>query len=277
MADSQNSSFIPKAPKAKDTSSGRGRKVYILSYVSFVLFFGALIATGIVFFLAYQQDRSLALEQDRLQQEQAKFNDSELVGIQELASRLSAAEALLERHVSPVSILQSLEFTLLKSVTVTNFVYSKSEDGAYTVEISAEAPQFNAALFQREILSGNPILANADLTEVTYGTVMSEEGELNTEASNDFVSFKVVKNLTVEDIPHEANPPFSLDNAGSSDVGEDEEVSLDDFLLPTDAQTEGGDTDSTASDDSSTNEENTEPSTGEATQAGDDEVSNQTQ
>lgn len=276
MADSQNSSFIPKAPKAKDTSAGRGRKVYILSYVSFVLFFGALIATGIVFFLAYQQDRSLALEQDRLQQEQAKFNDSELAGIQELASRLSAAETLLERHVSPVSILQSLEFTLLKSVTVTNFLYSKSEDGAYTVEISAEAPQFNAALFQREILSGNPILANADLTEVTYGTVMSEEGELNTEANKDFVSFKVVKNLTVEDIPHEANPPFSLDNTNSSEA-EDGESSLDDFLLPTGTQTQEEETEDTVTGDNAANEENTDQSTEEAAETADDEVSNQTQ
>lgn len=228
MVDSQNSSFIPNAPVKGEVAQPRGRKVYVLSYISFVLFFGTLIVTGIVFFLGFQQDKNLQLQQQRLDQEKAQFSESNLQSVRELSIQLEAAEQLLGRHVSLASILTSLEYTLLKSVNIVDFAFKKEGGSEYLLELIAEAPQFNSALFQREILSGNAILSGATISEVQYGTVTTEDADSATTQVTDSLLFKISKVLTVNDIPHTVAPPVAL--SGSAEGGE--EAAASDVLIP---------------------------------------------
>ena len=210
----QKSSFIPASPvRVEAASASRSRKVYVLTYVSFVLFFGAVIATVIVFFIGFQEQRNLEFQQSQLDQEFEKFSKGELAEVQELSIRLSEAKRLLDQTVSPVSILAALEISTVRSVTISDLKLSKQDDGKYLLELIAKAPHFNATRYQRDLITGNPVLAGATISQTTYGTISDSTKEKNTEeeaTNEELVTFTISKVLSVDDIPHLTTQPTDL-------------------------------------------------------------------
>ncbi|GEM_PF-5317710 len=215
----QQSSFIPKAPVRAEVQSSRSRRVYILTYVSFVLFFASILATAIVFFIDVSAQKNLDFQQKRLDEEFAAFDDAGLAEVRELNARLVEAQRLLERHVSPVSIMAALELVTVQSITIDALSFTKIEEGdGYLLEVSARAPQFNATRYQRDLLDSTAILSGADVVNTTYGVVNDEENGNSKSilTEKDEISFTITKILSVDDIPHTANPTTQLPSTSLS-------------------------------------------------------------
>jgi hypothetical protein len=209
MENSQRNSFIPRSP-IKGTVKPRGvRRVYILTYVSYILFFGTLLATSGVFVYSITLDNQLSSEKARLSAERELFNQADLERVKELESRLKTSQNILDRHVSVHSILNALETTTLRPVQIDGFEYVKDSNNSLDLTLTARTQNFNDALFQREIFFSNGILNGAQVSEIKF-----EESDVSDASATTYeeVQFTLTKKLTVNEIP------YTVDSDVESDI-----------------------------------------------------------
>lgn len=175
MVSSQGTSFIPARPTKGKVKAGSIRKIYLLSYLSYILFFCTIMAAGGIFIYKVSLSNQLEQQQDLLAQERQSFNQSDLVRIQDLDFRIDTAMERLNQHVSVVSILTALEQSTVESVYFLDFNYSRLAGGLPEVVLSAKANGFDALLFQKDIFDSNPILQGASLSSVSMQIETSDE------------------------------------------------------------------------------------------------------
>lgn len=177
----QNTSFIPKRPTQGNVQNRGVRKIYILSYVAYVLFFGAIVSAAAVFLYTYTLEAKVNVEKTKLTQEQSRFGQSEIESVLRLEQLINTAEAKMDAHISLPRIFGAIENSALESLTLTSFDYKRVGDAAPLLTLKGEARSFNSVLFQREVLDLNPILAQATFTKVEIAGEVSNDVEKDTQ------------------------------------------------------------------------------------------------
>lgn len=237
MTAPSSSSFIPKQPAQGKIKKRNTRKVYVLTYVSFVLFFGTLIAAGGVFFYKLSMQSQLEYEKQRLLEQQRQFNQADFERVKAFDKKLSDARNLLDQHVSVLSIIEALEDSTLSSVELSSFSLDRTKFNDIAVSLTAITDDFNSVLFQREILDDNSILKGVDITE------LSSENVAVTEGGFDFVekkvSFSMNKDFTADEIPYVPRVPEQVNNSSNEDASLSEAST--DEVSNADVSTEQGD------------------------------------
>lgn len=194
----QSTSFIPKRPVTGNTQKRVVRKIYVLTYVSYILFFGTLLAVAGVFFFKLTLESQLVGQQQQLITEKAQFSQSDIESVRELADRIDLAKDRMDQHISVLSILEALDKSALETLQFTDFTYERSLDTAPIVKLKGNTASFNSLVFQREVLSENPILASGTFDEVAFDLESEEENvqnertitfELNTEIDPALVKY----------------------------------------------------------------------------------------
>ena len=161
MPGPQGSSFIPKQP-ARGRVQRRGvRKIYVFTYISFVLFFGTLIAAGGTFFYKVSVDSQLQSEKEKLVVQREAFSQADIERVKELDMQLTAAQDLLDNHISIVTLFEALEAATVSNIELSGFSFLRTDSEGIEVNLSATAKDFNSVLFQRSIVDANPVLAGA--------------------------------------------------------------------------------------------------------------------
>lgn len=189
MAESGTGSFIPK--KVERTPRTRTKRIYLFSYITYTLFFGALVAGGAAYGYGILQDNRLKSAQEQLAQEQSAFNTDDIARLQRLDARLSTANSILEDHVSIASLLTTLERLVAQPVTFGTFTYERTGAG-HTITLLSGTDTFDAAMFQRTLLEENELFADVSLDDVSIGEneqqTDSEEGEAQSGSTEERVS-----------------------------------------------------------------------------------------
>lgn len=181
MDSSQGSSFIPKAPVRGTVNKRRVRKVYVFTYLIYIFFIGSLLTAGGAWLYKLSVQRDLDAMKVTLNSEREQFNQADLERIRELNQRMEEVKRLLDNTVSMRSVLEAIEAVTVSAVDITGFSYHKEDSGALTLALAASADSFNTALFQRQVLASNPILAGATFDSVTYaGNNGDQAGEVIT-------------------------------------------------------------------------------------------------
>ncbi len=193
MDSSQGSSFIPKAPVRGAVSKRRVRKVYVFTYLIYIVFICSLLAAAGFWFIHFTAQNKLAEAQRTLTEERNKFNDSDVATVMQLSERMEEAEALLEGQVSLVRALEAVEAVTVASVSMTGLKYEKSESANLSFSLVAKTDDFNSARYQREVLAANTVLAGAKLNNVQYG--VSESAVDGAPVTSSVVSFNISKTL----------------------------------------------------------------------------------
>jgi hypothetical protein len=173
----QNTSFIPKRPTQGKINNRGVRKIYILSYISYVLFFGALISAVAVFLYTYTLHAKINAERTKLTQEQSQFGQSDIESILRLEQLINTAEQKMDVHISLPRIFGAIESSALDTLVLDAFEYKRSDDAAPVLTLGGESSNFNSILFQREVLALNPILAKSSFSKI-------EIAEAATDANN---------------------------------------------------------------------------------------------
>lgn len=193
MDSSQGSSFIPKSPVRGAVTKRRVRKVYVFTYLIYIVFICSLLAAAGFWFIHYTADKNLAAAQRRLTEERNKFNASDVTMVTELSERINEAEELVDGQVSLLRALEAVEAVTVAAVSMTGLQYEKNQSAELSFSLVAKTEDFNSARYQREVLSANPVLAGASLTNVRYGaTEASADGSTPSES---VVSFNIKKTL----------------------------------------------------------------------------------
>ncbi|MFT5849686.1 MAG: hypothetical protein ACI9H6_000500 [Patiriisocius sp.] len=226
MENPHGASFIPKSPVRGAVKPRGVRRVYILTYVAFICFIGALLAAAAIFFYDLSINGQIEAQKEQLVQEQISFSQSDLEHVRDLEHRMNEAYAILDKHVSVHAVLTALEDVTLQTVQLIEFEYTKEPGGALILAVSSKMPDFNTALFQREVLSGNAVLAGSEIAEITYGdvTVESEDPLLPTFEETELI-FILKKELIRSDIRY--TPPVLQEFAVDTDdvqIGAEMEV-----------------------------------------------------
>ena len=195
----QTGSFIPKQAKPAEnrTRTRTVRKVYLFSYISYVVFFGTLLVVAAMFLYEIHLNNNLSTQKSLLAAERESFSQSDIERVRELDRKLIIANQLFSKHVSVATLLDSFEDTTLQNVQFQTFTFAREPDNTYLVMAGASTEDFDSLLFQRQVIKEDDLFADAELRNITYEPGESADGVV---ASDPRVLFEFHKTLSAGDL-----------------------------------------------------------------------------
>jgi len=202
----QGTSFIPQRPTQGTIKNRTVKKVYLLTYISFILFFSTILGTAATFVYKNIQIKRLEIQKSQLVAEKNKFSESDIESVRELDKRIESAKIRLANHVSVVSVFKALEESTAQSMLLKTFEYTREDDASPKVVLTAETKIFNSVLFQREILSANAVFAKSVFSDI--GLVKSiAMPESSTDATST-ITLKITTPINPDVIPFKPTNPM---------------------------------------------------------------------
>jgi len=198
--ESSGSSFIPQRPTRGKVAAKSFRKVYVLSYVSYLVFFSTLLAVAGIFVYKLSLESNLKNLQQELIAQKNLFTQTDLDRVQDLDQRITAAKQLIDAHASVHKVLIALDQVVADPVQFLGLVYDRTEDPRRPrLTLSAVAKQFNEVIFQEQILSANPVTRNFVMSDVNLSTqpVNPERLDLGVQ---EVVSVTMVSELSLAEV-----------------------------------------------------------------------------
>lgn len=184
MQPSSSGSFIPKKSLQR-VERARGRKrVYVLTYVAYSIFFATLLTVG--FTLLYNQYLKSQLNEriSELDAQRAQFDQSKVAYIKEVERKLRVSEYLFGQHASVFRLLQEVERFAVADNVFTAFSYEVLPGNVTEISLVGHTAQFNRVAFQQEVLEDASVLRKGTLKQLAKNDDQSdakdETGELQT-------------------------------------------------------------------------------------------------
>ncbi len=200
MATQSSPSFIPKQPPRGNKGKRSTRKIYILTYVSFVFFFGTLITSGATFFYKLNTQSQLEAEKQNIIAQRQRFDQASFERVKEFNNKLDSANELLNQHVSVLSILEALEKATISSVQISSFEMDRAKRNSIELTLQATTKDFNSVLFQRDVYEQNPILQGSNIFDLSLTKSVPDKLALG--APKQIVSLSLVKEFSPSDITY---------------------------------------------------------------------------
>lgn len=172
---SPNGSFIPNNPaQTRGGAKRRPKKLYLISYAVYLLFVTSLITAAGLWVYGFVLGNSYAEAQSDLVAEQQKFDSVTLQSVLTADKKLQHTRTLLEETINIAALLDEIEAVLLANVQITSFQYENS-DKELRLSLSTSLPDFNAALYQRSVISRSQYFSTASIENVLYERSTSAE------------------------------------------------------------------------------------------------------
>lgn len=205
----QSTSFIPHRPTQGKIQNRGVRKVYILTYVSYIVFFGTLLSIGGVLAYKFTLNAQLTRQQQLLSEERSKFKQADIESIKELEQRIDTSKDRMDKHVSVLSIFEAFEKAAVQSLRFASFTYTRKTDESPEVTITGDGDTFNSVLFQRDVLLANPILKAASVSGVALETssTENEDGTPNQTDTKKIITFSISETLDPTLVRYEPRIP----------------------------------------------------------------------
>lgn len=120
MSDSVQNSFIPKRGPVKQVKRVARQQIYILTLVSYVIFFASLVAAGAVFIYDRVVENQLKEAVINFNTIADSFRESDLRRIAGAESRLQQVQSILDKQVSFAYLLEQIESSTVVSSRFSN-------------------------------------------------------------------------------------------------------------------------------------------------------------
>lgn len=171
-------SFIPTQSKKTPTAGRKIKRIYLLSYVSYVLFFGTLAAVVGLFLYETQLANALENQKSALEAERGSFNQRDLVRVRDMQARIDQATELLSQQAQISRILQDFNTSTPQNVQLAGFTLARTESG-YVVMVGGVAQSFDAVVSQDQALAGFEGEITYSIDEVSYNAeaLAANEGD----------------------------------------------------------------------------------------------------
>ena len=174
MAEAPSTSFIPK-----NTNRVRkprvGKRIYIFSYISYVLFFGTLLTLAGTYLFSITVNGALEEQRQLLADERATFSEGEIAQVRDLEKRLLVANRLVGESSAPSLLFGSFESVIADTVQLMNFKYERLPGNSFILTFIGAMNEFDSAMFQRDLFRAAPALADAKVSTFTYGNVSESD------------------------------------------------------------------------------------------------------
>lgn len=177
MAQVQNASFIPKRTEQKPKRRRRiGRRIYLLSYVAYVFFFGGVLAALVVWLYEGQVSRQLVATEAELAELSQVFSADDIAAVKDFKKQLVVAEERLDGSVSLTKIFADIESFVSADITFTNFAYTRQPSGVVAVGLGGVATDFTEVIYQRNLMNQSPLFTDAMLVSYDYSLGTEDDG-----------------------------------------------------------------------------------------------------
>lgn len=175
-----NSSFIPKRGTTKRTRKVRNGNVYILTIISYVAIFSALLAAGSIFLYQGYVQKQLQTEITSINAEVRGFKEADMQKVQEFDVRLRQANSRLDNAVSVTRILSALEVSVIDTVRLASLEIKRKMDNNFIVEAEVETDTFDSTIYQQGIFARGEGIEIVEIDDVSLTEVTTSEsgGEL---------------------------------------------------------------------------------------------------
>jgi hypothetical protein len=240
MADS-NASFIPKNTQRIQKRVRTTRRIYLLSYVSYIVFFGTLIAVAGTYFYAIQVNSSLTTIRNDLTAARQLFSESDIEKIRNLEKRLLVANQLLSELNSPSSIFKDIEQNVAENIQFISFLYEHQPNQKAKLTLEGKAKEFNQVLFQRDLMNRSEIFKNSNIIQFDYaladeleadGSLVNAESDTkNTDATLTFVFGEEISSDKIPFKPNAATAEVVTDTSMVTEIRGTNGTSTDDGVL----------------------------------------------
>ena len=163
-------SFIPKKTLSATVAQGSTRKggLNLIVLIALIIALGAVVLSVGAFLYKQLLISSIDRKEATLDRARAAFEPALIQELVRLDDRLTAAEDVLEEHVTPSSLFSLLESLTLQSVQFTDFSFSQIGDGKLSIAMKGIARDFRAIALQADLFGKNraiqdPIFSNLNL------------------------------------------------------------------------------------------------------------------
>jgi len=150
--------------------------VYVLSVVSYIIFFSSLAAAAGVFFYGGYIQSQFEQEVLAMNNEVSSFNEADMQRVIDFDSRLRKAHERVQKSVSVASVFDALEAATVQSVRFESFSLERDSDKSFTIEARIETDTFDSTLFQRGIFDRNEVVEVVEVDDLVIDDVTTESG-----------------------------------------------------------------------------------------------------
>lgn len=153
-------SFIPKRTPTKQARRGP-RRMYVFSYIAFILMFGAILTAAAVFIYKLQIEAQMVDRQKTLSDAVNKFDQADLEMVKEFEQRLHFANDRMQHHYSLSRLLTFFETVTAASVQLNGLDITRVGDQTFEIDGGVTTDSFNSTIFQRNLLKNEAITQSA--------------------------------------------------------------------------------------------------------------------
>jgi hypothetical protein len=177
MADLRDASFIPKNSNQPKKRVRTSRRIYVLSYLCYVVFFGTLLVVLGTYVYADQVQKTLVATRAELEEARTTFSEGDIETIRTLEKKLLVANEIVRDTRSPSLIFGELERVIAENVTLKGYTYRSLDNGNFQIQFEAVADDFNSLIFQRSQMMNSELLAAAKVARFDFSRSSSDEEE----------------------------------------------------------------------------------------------------
>ncbi len=215
----QGASFIPQRPSQVAPQKRGVRRVYVLTYISYILFFVSVFSSVGIFLYGRILDAQLSDTKARLIEEESRFSEGEIESIRVLNTQITLAGDLMNKHLSVNKIFSELERITSQALTLTSFSYKREGESSPEVDIQGKTEVVGSLIFQRDVLSSSELFRNTSFEEVTLTTSAEESdtGVITPDKTTQTIGFSVTTSIPQDLIKYAAVP---VDTQNLTDLSE---------------------------------------------------------
>lgn len=202
MDGSSNNSFIPKRGTSNRPKRGSSHRVYVITLVTYVLFFATLVATAGVFLYSRYIDTQFQTEVALLSDEIDRFNDADMNRVLLFDERLQKAQDRLDSAVSLGSLFTAIEMATAETVQIDSLRIERNNDEDFELVAAINTDSFDSSIFQREVFEQNSIIESVEIEQLTITPNSLDTTEAAVDLSDSSqVSFTAKLGVLVSAIP----------------------------------------------------------------------------
>jgi len=146
-------SFIPKKPvavAAPGSASKRLAGLNFLTLLATVIFLAAVLFAAGIFMYKLTIQQRIQAQVETLAKVSQSFEPNFIRQATRLNSRIEAAEDLLENHIAPSQIFETLERHTLQTIALNSFEFSDNVEGRVVVTAGGEGDSFRSIVLQSD-------------------------------------------------------------------------------------------------------------------------------
>lgn len=159
MPDAPSPSFIPKRNPSQPSKTKAPRRVYLFSYVAYILIFGAVVSAGAVFVYKLKMEATVLERQRELTTQVDSFSTADLERVKEFERRLAYATARMNNHYSMARLLTSIESMTAATVQFKEVEVEREGDSTMVLSGHVLTDSLNSAIFQRDITKNKAVVS----------------------------------------------------------------------------------------------------------------------